>query len=77
MPTMTDRLRTLFAETLNRPMPPFTPSLTFEEIPGWDSVAHLALLLTIERTFSAAFTSKQMVEMRTVGDLLAALGETP
>lgn len=74
---MTDRLQSLFAETLNRPMPPFTPALAFDEIPGWDSVAHLALLLSIERAFSAAFTSRQMVEMRTIGDLLAALGETP
>lgn len=77
MPSVTERLRTLFADTLRQPMPPFTPTLAFEEIPGWDSVAHLALLLAAERTFGAAFTSKQMVEMRTVGDLLAALGETP
>lgn len=74
---MIEQLRPIFSEVLNRPMPPFTPALAFEEIPGWDSVAHLALLLTIERTFGAAFTSQQMVEMRTIGDLLAALGETP
>lgn len=72
---MLDQLQQLFAENLNLPMPPFTPALAFEAIPGWDSVAHLALLLAIERQFNVAFTSKQMVEMRTIGDLLTAIGE--
>lgn len=72
---MIDQLQTLFADNLCQPMPTFTPALAFEDIPGWDSVAHLALLLAIERHFKVAFTSKQMVEMRTIGDLLTALGD--
>jgi acyl carrier protein len=70
---MIETLRNLFADVLQQPMPEFTPATAFADVPGWDSVAHLALLLTIERHFNTAFTSAQMVQMQTVGDLLTAL----
>jgi acyl carrier protein len=70
---MIETLRNLFAEVLQQPMPELTPATAFRDVPGWDSVAHLALLLTIERHFNTAFTSAQMVQMQTVGDLLTAL----
>lgn len=70
---MLEDLRTLFADTLGRPMPPFTPSLAFAALPGWDSVTHLALLLAVEQRMGVAFTAAEMVSMRTVGDLMAAV----
>lgn len=70
---MMTQLRELFAETLRQPMPEFSPATAFNELPGWDSVAHLALLLTIERHFNVAFTSAQMIQMKTIGDLMTAV----
>ncbi len=72
-----DALRELLTETLGRPMPPLTPGTPFEALPGWDSVVHLSVLLEAERRTGHAFTAAQMVGMRTVGDLLAALGGEP
>ncbi len=72
-PTMIERLRDCFARTLHREMPAFSPELSFAELPGWDSVAHLSLLLAVEQTFTVAFTSRQMVEMKTIGDMLEVL----
>lgn len=73
---MTDTLRTVFEAVLRHPMPELTPATAFAHLPGWDSVAHLALLLAVERQFNVAFTSAQMVNMKTVGDLMAAIGGT-
>lgn len=70
---MIERLSALFAEVLRRPMPTLTPETPFADLPGWDSVAHLSLLLAVERHFGATFTSTQMVTMQTVGDMLKAL----
>ena len=70
---MIETLRNLFAEVLQQPMPELTPTTAFRDVPGWDSVAHLALLLTIERHFNTAFTSAQMVNMKQVGEMVAAL----
>ena len=70
---MITTLQQLFEEVLRQPMPALTAETPFAELPGWDSVAHLALLLTVERYFSATFTSAQMVSMKTVGDMITAL----
>lgn len=72
-----ETLRGLLAETLGRPMPPLTPETRFEALPGWDSVIHLSVLLEAERAAGRALTARQMVEARTVGDLLGALGGEP
>lgn len=70
---MIETLRNLFTDVLQQPMPEFTPATAFADVPGWDSVAHLALLLTTERHFNTAFSSTQMVQMKTIGDLMNAL----
>lgn len=70
---MLEELRAIFAETLGKPMPAFAPGLAFSALPGWDSVAHLALLLAVEQRLGVAFTAAEMVTMQTVGDLLAAV----
>lgn len=70
---MLETLRDLFSETLGQPMPPFHADTAFAVLPGWDSVAHLALLLAVERRLGVAFTSAEMVSMRTVGDMLSAV----
>ena len=70
---MMERLAGLFSETLGRPMPPLAETTAFSDLPGWDSVAHLALLLAVERAFGVAFASAEMVSMRTVGEMAAVL----
>lgn len=70
---MMDALRSLFSEVLRQTMPELTRDMRFADLPGWDSVAHLSLLLTIERHFNVAFTSAEMVSMQTIGDLLTVL----
>ena len=70
---MTERLRALFATVLRAEMPLFSPNTAFDTLPEWDSVAHLALLLEVEKEFGIAFTSAEMVAMKTVGDMIELL----
>ncbi len=72
-PLVLERLRECFAQTLNREVPPLTEATPFDALPGWDSVVHLSLLLAVEQAFGVAFTSAQMVSMRTVGDMMEGL----
>lgn len=74
---MIEKVRELLAGVLGREMPPLTPETPFEALPGWDSVAHLAILMEAERRFGKALTATQMIGMKTVGDLLAALEAKP
>lgn len=75
--TPRDALREVLEQVLARPMPPLENTLAFDALPGWDSVTHLSLLLAIERRFNVAFTSAQMVSMKTIGDCLDALLHAP
>jgi acyl carrier protein len=46
------------------------PELTAEDVPGWDSLTHIRLLLTIEREFGIKFTITEVGELKNVGELM-------
>ena len=48
-------------------------STTAEDISGWDSTAHVNLLLAIEMELGVTFHTSEIDEMRTVGDLVDAI----
>ncbi len=54
-------------------MPDFTAETAFADLPKWDSVIHLTLLLTVESHFGIAFSSEEMVSMKTVGEMAEVL----
>ncbi len=41
--------------------------------PGWDSVAHLNLILSLEAEFGVAFATAEIPELRTLGRIRARL----
>jgi acyl carrier protein len=55
------------------------PSLTVDEnsnastISGWDSFAHINLIVALEGEFGVSFTTKELGEMQCVGDLIRLL----
>ncbi|HXC58365.1 MAG TPA: acyl carrier protein [Steroidobacteraceae bacterium] len=48
-------------------------STTAEQVEGWDSVAHVGLIVAVEKAFGVRFTTKEVKSLDTVGDLLALL----
>jgi acyl carrier protein len=46
-----------------------TPQLTADQVDGWDSFAHLRLMLTVERTFGIDFAASQITSLKNVGEL--------
>ena len=67
---MLEKIRQACETELRQTMPAFTVATRFDALPGWDSVAHLSLLLTLERTLGLHFTAEEMASLQTVGDLL-------
>jgi acyl carrier protein len=45
------------------------PDMVARDVDGWDSLAHVRLLLTIERKFQIKFTAAEVGGLQTVGDL--------
>jgi acyl carrier protein len=44
-------------------------STTAAQVDGWDSVAHVELIVAVEKAFAVRFTTKEVKALRTVGDL--------
>ena len=44
-----------------------------DEIAGWDSISHLHLVLELEQTFQIAIGDDEVVELNSLGDILALL----
>ena len=45
------------------------PDLTAHEVDGWDSFAHLRLMLAVEEAFDVSFSASQLATFKNVGEL--------
>lgn len=67
---LTDILREVFDEdTLVA-----SPSLTADQVDGWDSFAHLRLMFTVEKAFGVSFAASEIASLQNVGDLAKMIG---
>jgi acyl carrier protein len=49
------------------------PDMTARDIDGWDSLAHVRLLLAIERKFQIRFSAPEIGNLQTIGDLASLI----
>lgn len=49
------------------------PDMTARDVDGWDSLAHVRLLLAIERKFHIRFSAPEVGGLQSVGDLLTLI----
>jgi acyl carrier protein len=62
-------LTPLFQDVLDNPGLTLTPDTQAADVPGWDSVAHITLVVVIEQKFGIHFNTAEIEELRNVGDL--------
>ena len=49
------------------------PNMTAQDVPDWDSLSHVRLVLTIQRKFGVTFSAAQTSGLKNVGDLVSLL----
>ena len=49
------------------------PATTASEVPGWDSLSHVRVVRAVERRFQVRFSTLEVMRLRNVGDLQAAV----
>jgi acyl carrier protein len=52
------------------------PEMTADDIPEWDSMSHIRLVLTIERKFRKTFPASRVSQLKNVGDLVSLISAT-
>ena len=67
------RLAEIIAEVFDQGVVSLTPDLRIEDMEGWDSLSHVRLILTIEKSFKIKFLTSEMGHLETVQDLVSAI----
>ena len=47
----------------------FDEQTTASQVPGWDSLSHISVILAVEKRFNVRFSSLEVLRLKTVGDL--------
>lgn len=73
---MVERIRSCMKTALKLPESAasgITDSTTADDLPGWTSVAHLSLVLELEKTFDVQFGNDEIASLGSVSAIAAAL----
>ena len=68
------KLQTIFDDIFLEP-PRLTPELTAREVPEWDSLTHIPLILSVERAFAIRLRMGDVATTRTVGELMDLIAQ--
>ncbi len=66
-------LEKIFANIFAFPESSINDALTLREVPRWDSLAHMMLIVKLEEVYQIQFTGDEIADVKSVGDLRAAL----
>jgi len=67
------RVQTLIAEALQIPLESITPTLAFGDIPEWDSMGHMQIMMALETAFSLDIDADSILELVNVSAICAHL----
>ena len=67
------RVERVFREVFEDPALAVGPATTAADIPRWDSLEHINLIMALESEFAIEFTSAEVTTMSCVGDLYPIL----
>lgn len=70
---ISNNLTDIFRKVFNDDSIDITPETSAETIPGWDSLSHIKLMISIEKSFSIRFTAKEISNLNNVGELVSII----
>lgn len=69
-PSTESKLRTVFCTTLGVESSIFDEELMVGDIPQWDSLGHVNLLMAVEQAYGISFDAVDAIEVESLGDLI-------
>ncbi len=67
------RLSPIFQDVLDDDSLSIDATTTAQDVDGWDSLAHIRLVVSIEKAFSLRFSAAEISELQNVGDMAALI----
>jgi acyl carrier protein len=69
-PALYQKLTEVFHDVFDDDSITVTPGLSAKDVDGWDSLAHIRLIVTVEKTFQVRFSTTEIGSLKTVSDLV-------
>ncbi len=66
---ISSELKTVILDALKLDEWEITDATTAGEVPGWDSLSHINVVLAVERHFRVHFKGAEVIRLKSVGDL--------
>ena len=63
------RLTDVFHDVFDDDTISVSPDTTAEDVPEWDSLSHIRLVLTVQKTFNIKLSAAQTANLKNVGEL--------
>ncbi len=67
------RLSSVFHDVFDDDSIVVSPELTAADVPEWDSLSHIRLMLTVQKTFDIKISAAQAANLQNVGELAALI----
>jgi acyl carrier protein len=67
------RLTDLFREIFDDDRLQLTPDTAAADVPGWDSMNHITIVVEAERRFGVKFRTGEIEDLRNVGEFIALI----
>jgi len=71
--SLLEKITPVFRDVLDEPDLIISEETNASMVSGWDSFAHISLIVALEGEFNISFSTKELSEMTCVGDLLRLL----
>jgi len=65
-----ERLTGVMRSVFDAPALVLGDSTTANDVEGWDSLAHIGLIVAVEKAFKVRFTTKEVKALSNVGDFI-------
>ena len=73
--SLNERVQTLLAEAIQVPFEMVTPDLAFGDLPQWDSLGHMEVMMRLEEQFGVAINADTIAELISVPEICKFLQE--
>jgi len=74
---MLDKIRQIIADITQNDIAHVTRDSNSENLSGWDSVAQINIIVSIEQEFGVTFTAEEMHTLNSVEKIVSALSAAP
>jgi len=70
-----EQMNAIFGNELDNPSIELKPETTAHDIPEWDSLSNIQLVVAIEKKFNIRFTTSEILTFKNVGEMVTAIAK--